>query len=84
MQKLSQQLQKVPAIMAETRRMAALPGLYGRHKLCWALRTYPKDDLRDQNAEKDAMLALRDAVKASPPSRNAFKMLLQALDQNTV
>ena len=30
----------------------------------------------------EAMQALRDAVRAHPPQQNAFKKLLQALDQN--
>ena len=62
--KLPQHMQKDLAILAEeTRRMIRLPGLSGRQKFCWALRVYNKDDLRDQNAAKDAMLALRDAVR---------------------
>ena len=80
--KLPMHMQKDLAILAEERRMAGLPALGGRQKLCWALRHYSKDDLRDQNAEWNAMLALRDAVKATPPQRSNFKKLTQALDSN--
>ena len=75
-------MQKDLAILSEERRIAGLPGLSSRQKLCWALRHYSKDDLRDQNAAWNAMQALRDAVKATPPARNAFKKLIQALDSN--
>ena len=60
-------MQRELAIVAETRRRDGLPTLSGRQKLCWALRQYSKDELRDANAAMEAMLALRDAVKASPP-----------------
>ena len=75
-------MQKDLAILSETRRMNGLPGLSGRQKFCRALRSYSKDDLRDQNAAKDAMLALQDAVRSNPPGKGAFKKLIQALDQN--
>ena len=78
--RLPQHLQKELAILAEVRRRDSLPALSGRQKLCWALRTYSKDDLRDADAASEAMLALRDAVKESPPQRNAFRKLIQALD----
>ena len=70
-------MQKDLAILAETRRMSGLPGLSGRQRFCWALRVYNKDDLRDQNAAKDAMLALRDAVRQCPPGKAHFKKLIQ-------
>ena len=80
--KLPMAMQQDLAILSEERRMAGLPALSSRQKLCWALRHYSKDDLRDQNAAWNAMQALRDAVKATPPARHAFKKLIQALDSN--
>ena len=80
--KLPMPMQKDLAILSEERRIAGLPGLSGRQKFCWALRHCSKDDLRDQNAAGNAMQALRDAVRQCPPTRSAFKKLIQALDSN--
>ena len=62
--KLPMAMQKDLAILSEERRMAGLPALSGRQKLCWALRHYSKDDLRDQNAAWNAMQALREGDTA--------------------
>ena len=75
--------QRELANIQELRRQDGIPSLTGRQILYFGLRTFYRTNVDFETAAaQDSMVALRDAVKKSPPSHAQFQKLLQAVDDN--
>ena len=75
-------LQRDLSVIREKRRQEGMPALVGRQLLAWGLRRFCPDTGHDKHTCRQAMTALRDAIKPSPPRRNSFSRLVQAIEGN--
>ena len=75
-------VQKEYAIVRSQRRQDKLPAFMGRQLLCWGLRKFSRDQIRDSNSARNSLNALRNSVKKGPPGRGQFPKLLQAVEEN--
>ena len=80
--KFDDRLQRELSVLRERRRRDGLAALGGRQLLAWSLRRFSRDTVRDKNGCRQAMTALRDAVRSNAPVRNQFPRLLQAIENN--
>ena len=65
-------MQRDLANYREARRRDGLPGLTGRQVLCWALRRFSRDEVRDGTSALQAMLALLDSARKASIPRSQF------------
>ena len=65
-------MQRDLTVIRENRRIEGLPTLVGRQTLPWGIIKFPRDEVRDKNLCRQAMQALRDAIKQSTPTRSNF------------